>query len=151
MSDTDFTEAIEAFGACGLDLSPQELVDRVEYEMVSQFPETENPVTHAFTPGLYCRTMYMAGGTLATSKIHNQEHQYVIVSGSLSVWTKETGAVTIHAPFHGITKPGTRRVVYAHTDVCWLTFHPTNETDLAVIEDQIIMKHTNILLEGSPP
>lgn len=143
----DFAEAIEAFG---LKLEPGAFVDRVEHEMVSHYQEREVPLTHTFTPGLYTRAAHVPAGTMATSKIHNTRHQFLIVSGSISVWTKETGAVTLHAPFHGITEPGTRRIVFAHTDTCWLTFHPTDETDLAVIEDQIIMKHTNVLLEGGP-
>ena len=141
MPVAECVEAMEAFG----------LVDRVEEGLLASYPEVTFPLTHNFTPGLYTRTIYIPAGSFLTSKIHNTEHPFVIVTGSISVWTKETGAVTLHAPFHGVTKPGTQRILFAHTDTCWMTFHPTDETDLAVIEDQIIMKHTNPLLEGGQP
>ncbi len=83
------------------------------------------PLVHRFTPGLYAREIFMRAGTLATSKIHTTEHPYVVISGRASVFIPGEGVVVhIEAPHVGITKPGTRRLLYMHEDTRWITFHP---------------------------
>lgn len=103
-------------------------------------------VTHRFTPGLYIREILMPTGSILTSKIHKTEHPYVISKGKVSVWTEKEGSVKLEAPHTGITKPGTRRLLYVNEDTIWTTFHPTNETDVSKIEEQIIESHHNPLL-----
>lgn len=98
-------------------------------------------VTHRFTPGMYSREILMPKGTLLTSKIHMTEHQYVVTEGIAHVWTEQAGVVTLQAPYVGITKPGTRRILYIEQDCRWITFHPTEETDLKKIEEQLIYPH----------
>ena len=39
-----------------------------------------------------------------------------------------------------ITKAGTKRVVFCHTDVCWTTVHHSHETNLEKIEEEVIAK-----------
>jgi hypothetical protein len=39
-----------------------------------------------------------------------------------------------------VSEPGTKRAVYAETDVVWTTIHPTEETDLEKIEEEVIAK-----------
>jgi hypothetical protein len=58
------------------------------------------------------------------------------------VFSENDGLQMIEAPFTGITKPGTRRVLLIVEDTIWTTFHPTQETDLAKIEADIIEPHT---------
>lgn len=99
------------------------------------------PVNHRFTPGLYSREIFMPKGTLLTSKIHKTEHMYVVLQGVAHVWTDEGGVVTIEAPFFGITKPGTRRVIFIQEDCRWATFHPTKETNIEQIEAELIHPH----------
>ncbi len=127
-----------------------ELVDRVEAELV-KMEETDMPVTHRFTPGMYVRQIFIPARTLLTSKIHKTEHPYVISQGDISVWTKEGGAVRLRAPHTGITKPGTRRILFAHEDTIWTTFHVTEERDVDRIEMMIIEKRENLFLEGEKP
>ncbi len=110
-------------------------------KQLAKFPQVNLPLRHIFTPGLYVREIFIPKGTLCTTKIHKTEHPFVISAGSVSVWTAEHGIVRYAAPFTGVTKPGTRRVIYANEDTIWSTFHPTRETDLARIEAQIIEPH----------
>lgn len=126
------------------------LVDSVESKMVQNFEPVHSPVDHLFTPGLYTRIIQMAAGSMITSKIHKTEHPFVILKGKVSVWTKEAGVVTLEAPFIGVTKPGTRRILYIHEDTVWATFHPTNLQTVEEIEEKIIEKHINPLLENPP-
>lgn len=110
-------------------------------QIMSQFPPVECPLNHTFTPGLYMREIFMPAGTLVTSKIHKTEHPFIISKGVVSVWIEGEGVKTFHAPHSGVTKPGTRRVLYVHEDCVWATFHPTTEKDLEKIEAQLIFPH----------
>jgi hypothetical protein len=128
-------------------------VDKIEAR-ISQFPEATCPVEHEFVPGMYIRSIAMPAGTLLTSKIHKTEHPYFVMEGQCLVWTQEGGAQHIMAPHRGITKPGTRRIIFILEDSVWVTCHPITEEEfgnLQMIEDRIIEKHHNPLLNGSRP
>lgn len=147
-----FREALHAFGVAMQPRDAMDFVDGVEQRMLEVYESVIPENRHTFTPGMYARTICMLAGEMYTSKIHLTQHQYIIQCGCVSVWTKEHGVVTLRAPYHGITTPGTRRILYIHTDCVWTTFHPnpTDETDLEKLEKLIIMKHTNPKLEGRP-
>lgn len=99
--------------------------------------ETPKP-TNRFTNGLYSRELRMEAGTVWLSRVHKTEHQFVVSDGICDVWTEEIGGWRLHeAPFHGITKPGTQRVLMILMDCVWTTFHPTFEQDVATLEEQL--------------
>lgn len=127
-----------------------QVVDAIEAEFF-KLKQIECPVKHRFTPGLYIRETLLPAGTTLTSKIHNTEHPYVVTEGSIKVWTEETGTVLINAPHHGITKPGTRRILTALTDTVWTTYHPTTKTNVDDIEADIMEKHDNPFIEPVKP
>lgn len=106
----------------------------------------EMPVRHTFTPGIYSREITMPAGSILTSKIHKTEHQFVVSRGRCSVFDG-AGFVTIEAPYHGVTKPGTRRLLVVHEETVWTTFHATTATDLSELEDELIEVRENPLLE----
>lgn len=108
---------------------------------VAGFPQVECPVVHTFTPGMYGREITMPADTFVTSKIHKTDHQFVVVSGEVSVWIEGKGIERIKAPYFGITKAGTRRALYTHSDCVWKTFHPTLQTSVATVEEEIIFPH----------
>jgi len=119
-------------------------LDRIrEFEMVlAQMPGTiagDGPVRHFFGDGLYIREYTGSKGTLAVSKLHKTNHPYFVMTGDCSVITNE-GPIRIRAPHFGITKAGTKRILYFHEDTIWITVHATEETDLEKIEDQVIAK-----------
>lgn len=87
------------------------------------------PLNHIFTKGLYTREISMPAGALVVSRIHMYEHPFVILRGRVSVFDGETSTV-LEAPFRGITKAGTKRILYCHEPTVWVTFHPTNKTTL---------------------
>lgn len=111
-------------------------VDEIEDELM-KLEQVRPPVHHVFTPGLYCREVFLPQGCLFTTRIHLTEHPFVISKGAVAIWQPETGWVKLSAPHTGITKPGTRRVLYAIEDTIFSTFHVTNETDPDVIGRQI--------------
>lgn len=114
----------------------QQRVDAIQFHL-GKFPPVDCPVTHRFTPGLYTREIFMPKGSAVVSRVHKTEHPYVVVMGRALVWTEEGGVVEVGAGTVGITRAGTRRVLYIQEDCRWLTFHPTKETDLAKLQDEL--------------
>lgn len=112
-------------------------LEAIEGEM-EQMPQVELPLHHVFTPHLYTREILLKKGTLLTSRIHLTEHPFVLSSGAVSVWTEDGGCVFLRAPHTGVTKAGTRRLIYAHEDTIWSTFHVTEKTD----PDEIVKEIT---------
>lgn len=134
-----------------------DLIDAVESVMLNdmvqsgEFEVITFPVKHTFTPGIYAREITMKPGSRLTSKIHKTEHQFIISQGCAVVF-QDGEQVLLQAPYHGITKPGTRRVLLipddAEENCIWTTFHfnPDDE-DVEQIEERIIEKHDNPLLD----
>lgn len=121
--------------------------DRLESKL-AEYPQVDMPVTHRFTPGLYIREIFMPalpGGTIVTSRIHLFEHPFVISKGKVMVWTEGEGNQLLVAPYTGVTKPHTRRILHVLEDTIWTTFHVTNETDPDVIVKQVTMDHSEHL------
>jgi hypothetical protein len=96
---------------------------------------------HEFEGGMYRRTIYMRKGDVLTSKIHKHDHFFVIVKGKLIV-LDEKGEHLITAPYHGITKSGTKRLLMILEDTVWTTYHlnPKGLTNPDDLEDDIIAK-----------
>ena len=95
------------------------------------------PVTHHFAPGLYAREILLPAGVRIIGKIHYHAHVNTISKGRVTVFT-EFGSQELTAPVTFVSKPGTKRAVVAHEDTIWTTYHPTDETDLAKIEEAVI-------------
>lgn len=115
-----------------------ETVDALHRRLLAM-PPRECPLTHRFTPGLYSREIFMPRKTAVISHVHKTRHQYAVMRGRVMVWT-DGKFEDIVAPFVGVTEPGTRRVLYVVEDTVWITFHPTTETDMAKLEDELIIK-----------
>ncbi|KKM86588.1 hypothetical protein LCGC14_1277450 [marine sediment metagenome] len=96
-----------------------------------------NPLKHSFADGCYIREIFNPAGELIVTKIHKVAHPFFLLQGEMSILTEE-GAKRIKAPYHGITPAGTKRVIYTHSDIIFVTVHVTKETDLEKIEQEII-------------
>ena len=115
----------------------QRRIDRLGKFMLTQ-PQMECVLKHEFTPGMYIRSLTMPKGALAVSKIHKTEHPYFILRGRVSVWIEGKGWITYCGGHRGITKPGTRRVLYVWEETEWVTVHVTDKTDVEEIERDVI-------------
>lgn len=133
-----------------LTLSRDERIDALELALCKHPNVLDLPLVHRFTPGLYSRELRAPAGTLATTFIHRQEHQFVLLEGEVSVLEGlDGGAQRIVAPFVGVTKVGTRRVVFVHRDAVWITFHPTQaktveEAEAELFEFRTLPDGTNV-------
>lgn len=124
-------------------------IDELEAAMLNNFDVVECPLKHTFTPGLYIRQIFMPKDSVITSKIHKTEHPFIVSKGVVSVSIDAGEWQLIEAPYSGITKPGTRRILWVHEDTIWTTIHanPDNENEFE-IEERIIEKHENPLLNN---
>lgn len=140
-----------------LNLSKEEVWDYIDrmiagiYELREAKEKKDYRTLHTFTKGLYCRQILMPAGDLIISEIHETQHQYVVLMGSLSVWTYSEGWKRIEAPHAGVTEPGTRRILLIHEDCVWQTYHPTvdGETTHEQVESRILAKRTNPYLANN--
>jgi len=101
-----------------------------------EWPREEGTLIHHFTPGLYARELRIPGGVLTATKIHKYAHVVVLSKGKVSVMSEE-GVATFEAPHTFITKAGTKRLVYHHTDVVWTTIHKLPDPDRTYTENDL--------------
>lgn len=125
-------------------------IDALEIALLNRFHKVDCPLNHTFLPGVYMREIFMPAGSKITSKIHKERHAFFVLKGKVRVWVDGSGWQLITAPYSGITEAGTRRVLDVLEDVNWVTIHhnPTDTEDLEEIENRIIEKHDNLLLEN---
>lgn len=106
-----------------------------------------NPVKHTLAGGCYIREIYNPANELIITKIHKKEHPFFLMKGEMSILTEE-GLQHIKAPYQGITKPGTKRVIYTHEECTFITVHATENTTIEDIEKEVICTKYEDLLPG---
>ncbi len=105
--------------------------------LVGKDSEKLCPVTHSFGDGCYIREWNCPPNVVTVSKVHKIAHPFFVLKGRVSVLS-QTGIETLEAPHYGITQPGTKRVLFTHSDTTWVTVHVTDKKDLDEIEADII-------------
>lgn len=107
---------------------------------VSKMPQVDCPLTHIFSRGLYIRLRTAVAGTLFVGKRHRHETLSILLSGQLNIYIDNTGE-TEHkiGPCIWKTPAGTRRMTYSVIDNTLATIHPTNETDIDKLEEELII------------
>lgn len=97
------------------------------------------PLKHTFSDGIYVREIFIPAGMYIVGKIHKHEHPNFLMSGEVDVVTKD-GKETIVGPCSMISPAGTKRALYAKTDLVWITIHhnPTNTQDPKELEKIVI-------------
>ena len=94
--------------------------------------------SHRFAPGVYTREMFVPKGLMITGAIHKTEHISIFLEGRMLVTDGYGESKEIVAPMVEIALPGVKRAGIALEDVRWITIHPTDETDLSVLEDMLV-------------
>lgn len=105
---------------------------------IAEHEQVEMPVNHYFAAGMYGREVHIPAGTVVVGKMHRHEHLMVMTKGDATIYTDQ-GMERVVAPRVWVSQPGTKRVAYIHEDSTFVTFHATNETDLAKIEAEVII------------
>jgi precorrin-6B methylase 1 len=117
---------------------------------------------HHHCNGVYIRQMTVPQGTVLVGKVHKEENFFMLVAGDMTVMGDDGRIIRVQAPFMIVTKPGTKRVGFAHTQCIVLNIHgnPDNETDQEVLEERFIIPEeaptlpahvAKILLERKTP
>lgn len=114
----------------------REQIEALQTEVL-KLPQAEPVTTHRFADGMYCREVFRKEGTLVVGKVHKKEHFFIVVQGTLTLWTEE-GMKTVEAPFVWVSQPGTKRVTYAHTDAIAITVHQVSSRNLDEIEAELV-------------
>ena len=117
-----------------------EALEKNENAMTGEELHTYNPVKHTFADNCYVREIFNPAGQLIVTKIHKKEHPFFLMKGKMSILT-EDGVTEIEAPHHGITKPGTKRIIYTHTDCVFITVHRTDKKTPEEVEEEVIAKN----------
>jgi hypothetical protein len=119
------------------DLVPRSRIDDLHAAM-AQFPQAPGMDTeHFFVGGMYCRRIHIPAGTAIVSKVHKTEHLFIGCQGELkivgqgSTYTLRPGDVVPSAI-------GTKRAVYALSDVVCLTIHKTDLTSTEYLEEELM-------------
>jgi hypothetical protein len=115
-------------------------VDDKKYIVVDDKQSTKIcPLKHTFSDGIYVREIFIPAGMFIVGKIHKHDHPNFLLSGEVTVVT-EDGIEDLKGPLSIMSKAGTKRALYAITDLVWITVHanPTNTEDLKELEEEII-------------
>ncbi len=127
------------------DLTTADRLLQLDAEIL-RLPQVECRLDHVFTPFLWERERHIPAGTLFTTYTWKIEHPYKLLLGSLLIWDNRQKEWIYHeAPSRGITQAGTKRVVYAVTDVLWITTHynPTDTHDTDELEEIWLENYEN--------
>ena len=117
------------------------LVINALYDQIESHPEHTTPedatVKHHFSDGVYVREYHMEKNEVVVGKIHRHNHIAMLISGKAKVFSEE-GEIIMESPHIWNSVSGERRAVFAIEPCIFVTVHPTDETDLDKIEEQVI-------------
>lgn len=115
---------------------------------MSKLPQATLETKHYFADGMYCREVARPAGCTIVGKVHKKEHLYIIAFGTVTI-VGDGYRDTVTGPKVIVSKPGTKRAVYAHTDAVCMTVHRTDQTDLNEIEKELIESDDKALFDAS--
>lgn len=105
---------------------------------LKNLPQIDCPVVHHFSPGLYVREIFMPADTIVIGKVHKTEHFNIIVKGACFIVHDDGMNEEIRAPMIFVSKAGVQKTLYITEDMIWMTTHVTDETDITMIESNVI-------------
>lgn len=123
------------------ELTPQEIrafIASVEQKLIN-LPQTELPLQHHFSNGVYAREIAIPPGIAIIGKIHKYQSLNIVSKGEITVLSTD-GFKRIKAPATFISNPGVKRLGITHEETVWTTIHATDETDLTKLEEELIAK-----------
>lgn len=116
-------------------------------EAASKLPQAELFTEHYFADGMYLRSLFRPADTLIIGKTHKREHFYLVLSGEVTI-IGDGYRERVKAPHIFVSKPGTKRAVYAHEDSLCVTVHRTDSTDLEKIEAELVEPDDSALFDS---
>lgn len=116
----------------------REQIEDFQRELL-KLPQAEVETEHYFADGMYLRKVSRKAGTCVVGKVHKKEHFFMVIQGEMTFWS-EGGMKRVIAPYIWTSKPGTKRITYAHTDAIAMTVHKINceSRDIEEIEKELV-------------
>ncbi len=94
-------------------------------------------VRHHFAPGVYMRELHIPSGMITIGKIHKYPCLAILAKGRRK--TLIDGKLTIvSAPHVSLSPAGMKRASEALEDSIFITVHPTDKTNIAEIERELV-------------
>jgi len=119
------------------DIVGMDKVLALQAEML-KMPQCELDTKHYFHGGMYCREVFRPASVLIVGAVHKKEHFYFVVSGTVAI-TSDDGVQEITGPHLFLSKPGTKRAVYAITDALCMTFHSLEAKTVEEAEAELVV------------
>lgn len=127
--------------------SIDELMDYIEIKMSDVGDLVDRDVRERMSPNVYTREAHAKKGDLIASLKHKTEHQFIVSKGSCAVFIDGEGWSFMEAPFHGLTKKGTRRLIYVFEDLVFTTIHHVPDgISIDEVRDLVIENRENTFL-----
>jgi hypothetical protein len=111
--------------------------------------DTDWPLKHTFSNGIYARELTIPEGGLIVGKIHKTQHHNFLLKGEIIVLTEEGKVNLLQAPCTIVSEPGTQRVGYALTETVWTAVHlnESNTQDIELLEKENVVDNFEAYLE----
>jgi hypothetical protein len=118
-------------------------IEAVE-EQLLQLEQVNCPLVHRFAPSVYMREITMPAGSFIIGHEHKTEHFNVVLTGKARVMMD--GVIEdIVAPCVFVSKPSVRKVLYIIEEMKWATVHPTEETNIEILECNLVKKSNSFI------
>ncbi len=114
-------------------------------DALKSMPQHEMEVHHHFAPGVYMREMRAPAGVCATGAIHKTEHLSIILRGRLKVVSTTSEPKIMESGDIWVSPPGSKRAAIFLEDTVWLTIHPTTETDVDKLGQELVHNDRGLL------
>lgn len=102
---------------------------------------------HHWAPGLYAREMRAIAGTVITSKVHKFAGLSILSKGRMLLYKGDGTTEEVSAGFHIVAPAGTKRAALVLEDAVWTCMHPTDLTDVDLIEQHFIAQSMGEFIE----
>lgn len=106
-------------------------------ESMRELPQFTEELFHHFCRGVYARQMNVPKGVVLVGKTHKYDCINFIMRGEVEVVSPE-GKTRIKAPEIFVSPARTKRAMVVIEDLTWVTVHASNETDIDLLEMELI-------------
>jgi hypothetical protein len=96
---------------------------------------------------VYLREIAMQADSIVIGRIHKTQHFNVLLTGACLIAHADGTTQELRAPMTFVSEAGVQKVLYILEDMQWQTIHPTEETDLAKLDEMLVEPVPQDILE----
>ena len=114
---------------------------------MQKHPQAPIDTTHEFADGVYIRRVVVPAGVFAVGARHKTAVFNVVLKGRVFIYDgKDNPLKEIVGPCAFVSPPGTQKVGFFMEETEWINTIPTDETDVKVIERDILFPENQEVL-----